>query len=160
MNAVRIEETGISVGNTAQMGQEEKKIYLKAFFQATVAVKQLEEEIELLRLDKISPSLRYSDIPRASRYKDMSDYMVTLEKLTDKLYSAKYKRIKLYTGISESIEGMEDETERNLLRAKYIHLKTWDQVAEVIGYEKRWTMKLHGRALKNLRLTEAVVVNF
>lgn len=159
MNAVRIEEIDRINRNSGQMDPEEKKDYLKSFFQATVAVKQLEEEIELLRLDKMSPSFRYSDMPRSKHYTDMSDYMVMLEKLTDKLCSAKYKRIKLYTGISESIEAMKDETEKNLLRAKYIHLKTWDQVADVIGYEKRWTMKLHGRALKNLKLKEDIVIH-
>lgn len=132
---------------------ERKKEYLKSYRQAMIAVKFIEEEIHLLKLDKISPSVKYSDMPKAgNHHSDLSDYMVMLEKLTNKLYAAKYKRIKLYSGILEKTEAMENETEKNLLRAKYIHMKTWEEVADILGYGNTQIHRLHTKALVNFKM--------
>lgn len=130
-----------------------KKEYLKSYRQAIIAVKFIEEEIALLKLDKISPSIKYSNVSNTgNHHTDLSDYMVTLEKLTNKLYSAKYKRIKLYSTILEKTEEMEDEIEKNLLRAKYIHMKTWEEVADIMGYGNTQIHRLHTKALLNFKM--------
>jgi hypothetical protein len=33
---------------------------------------------------------------------------------------------------------------------RYINNKGWDDVAREMGYDKRWIMRLHGRALKEI----------
>lgn len=130
------------------MNSEQKKEYLKSYRQAVIAVRQLQDEIDQLRLDKMSPpAVEYSDMPKVGGRQDMSNYMVMLEELEDSLYTAKYKRIQLYTNIHKCIEAMEDETERNLLRAKYIHLKTWEQVGEIMGYDERQARRIHEKAI-------------
>lgn len=48
----------------------------------------------------------------------------------------------------EIINRVENTTYRSLLIAYYINCKTWEQVAEDIGYDSRYVYKLHGRALK------------
>lgn len=46
------------------------------------------------------------------------------------------------------INKVDNSTYRTLLIEYYINCKSWEQVAEFIGYEVRYTQKLHGLALR------------
>ncbi|MBE7044769.1 MAG: hypothetical protein E7397_04515 [Ruminococcaceae bacterium] len=49
------------------------------------------------------------------------------------------------------IELLENATYRTLLIARYINCKTWEQIAEEMGYSDKWTRcGLHSRALSAL----------
>lgn len=40
-----------------------------------------------------------------------------------------------------------------LLELRYFESKTWGEIAEIMHFDKRYTQKIHGRALENLRKT-------
>lgn len=44
----------------------------------------------------------------------------------------------------------EDASYQLLLEMRYINNKGWDDVASNMGYDKRWVMRLHGKALKEI----------
>lgn len=56
--------------------------------------------------------------------------------------------------ILQVIGQVEDNTLATLLTEYYINDKTWEEVAVQIKYSWRWTMKLHGKAL---RVVEAIL---
>lgn len=56
--------------------------------------------------------------------------------------------LELYDTISREIEGMEDMRFKTILTMRYINGANFEKVSDALGYEKRWTLVLHSRALK------------
>lgn len=62
------------------------------------------------------------------------------------------KLIKTHINIVDKIELMSDPTEKNLLRLKYIHGMTWEEISDEIGYSYRQIHNIHKRALQNFNI--------
>lgn len=52
--------------------------------------------------------------------------------------------------IMETINKLSDLNYQLLLEMRYINGKCWDDVATSMGYDRRWILRLHGRALKEI----------
>lgn len=52
--------------------------------------------------------------------------------------------------VQEAIDLVDDETQRNLLEARYIRHLTWEEIAILLDRSYRWTLRLHGQALKKI----------
>lgn len=70
-----------------------------------------------------------------------SQYSAELEQRISELEDYQNEMLKLINNIPSS-------TYRTLLIEYYINCKSWEDVAECVSYEVRYTQKLHGRALK------------
>ena len=55
--------------------------------------------------------------------------------------------VDLIAEIHTKIEQLENPTERAVLTERYINVKSWEEIAEIIGYSDRNTRYLHGKAL-------------
>ena len=60
---------------------EEKKEYLKRYHAAVLAEKEIQEEIDQLRMDKMFPGMIQDGMPHGSSCGDLSAYAVQLEEL-------------------------------------------------------------------------------
>ena len=69
------------------------------------------------------------------------DYSKEIDDLIDELTETKMEVIR-------NIEKLDDSLFRTLLTERYVNCKEWEEVAECIGYEKRYTLKLHNDALR------------
>ena len=69
------------------------------------------------------------------------EYAKKIDDLIDKLVKLKMEAVK-------KIEKIEDGTHRILLTERYINNKEWDEVAKSLGYEQRYTLKIHNDALR------------
>ena len=91
--------------------------------------------------------------------------MIPLQNMINALYSKDISRkvstalkaqmeqqIRLRKEITQKIEEMPDETEKTVLRLRYIRWMKWEQIAERMGYSLRNIMKIHGKALVHFRL--------
>ena len=47
---------------------------------------------------------------------------------------------------------MQDETEKTVLRLRYIHWLRWEQIADRMGYGWTHVHRIHGRALTNFKM--------
>lgn len=130
-------------------GNEEKKEYLNGYRDAIRAEKEIEEEIEQLRMDKMHPSIIQDGMPHAAGGGDLSTYAAKVEELMEELRKQMEERIQLRKEIVTRIEEMEDETEKLILRYRYIHMLKWEEIAVKMDYSWRGIHKVHGRALKN-----------
>ena len=78
--------------------------------------------------------------------------MQTVDKIVD-LQAEVNKEIAvlvdLIAEIHTKIEQLENPTERAVLTERYINVKSWEEIAEIIGYSDRNTRYLHGKALLN-----------
>lgn len=131
---------------------EEKKEYLKRYHAAVLAEKEIQEEIDQLRMDKMFPGMIQDGMPHGSSCGDLSAYAVQLEELMDNLKAQMEQRIRLRKEITQKIEEMPDETEKTVLRLRYIRWLKWEQIAERMGYSLRNITKIHGKALVHFRL--------
>ena len=77
------------------------------------------------------------------------DKIVDLQAEVDKEIAA---LVDLIAEIHTKIEQLENPTERAVLAERYINVKSWEEIAEIINYSERNTKYIHGRALKNFAL--------
>lgn len=138
---------------------EAKKEYLMRYRDALRAEKQIEEEITQLRLDTMMPAVVNDGMPHGSGgCGDLSGYAAAMDRLMDDLKEQLEKRIAIRREITERIEAMSDETEKLILRYRYIHLNQdgklmcWEEVAVKMHYTYRNITKLHGRALEHFKI--------
>ena len=78
--------------------------------------------------------------------------MQTVDKIVDlqaEIRKEIAELVSLIGEIHEKIELLENPTEKAVLTERYINVKSWEEIAEIIGYSDRNTRYLHGRALLN-----------
>lgn len=121
---------------------DDKKEYLKSYSQVRAQIRELEEKIQKIRIAKALPS------------QPDPDYIDQLEKLEAKLIKKKKEKIQRYSGIYESIEKMQDETEKTVLMLHYLRDTQgrgmyWGEIADSLGYSVRQIHRIHSRALEH-----------
>lgn len=131
---------------------EKKKEYLRRYHAAELAEREIREEIDDLRMNKMFPALIQDGMPHGSSCGDLSAYAVQLDELLIELKDQMEKRIKIRREITEKIEAMQDETEKTVLRLRYIHWMRWEQIADRMGYSIRNITKIHGKALAHFEI--------
>lgn len=131
---------------------EAKKQFLRKYQSLVRKEKHLEREIESIRSRYTGQAITYSDMPHGSDQRDLSDYVVEVDDLLRNLEATKWEAIHRYHLIAASIEDMKDDTERELMRLKYLHNMTWEQIAVEMNYTVRWIYKLHGDALAHITI--------
>lgn len=132
---------------------EYKKRYLRQYGKAVRTVKRLEQRIEELRMNKELPAALASDgMPHGHTIKDLSDYIVRLEE-REKAYADQIgRRICLYEEISDKIDTVQNEDERDVLFLRYVKQLDWEDVAKEMNMSLRKVYYLHGQALKKIRI--------
>lgn len=131
---------------------ETKKEYLQSYRDAMIAETQIKEEIDQLRMDKMFPGLVQDGMPHGSGGSDLSAYAAKLDELLGDLKDQMEKRIQLRREIVKKIEAMDSETEKAVLRYRYIHMLKWEEIAVKMHYGYRNVLKVHGRALEHFKM--------
>lgn len=132
---------------------EEKKKYLRGYKKHGRKIELINAKIEELQRLKRNPSVRNDGMPRGSNQSDLSDYAAQLDMLEDELYNEGVAEVKTYKDITCRIDELEDEDEREVLYYRYIKDKEWWEIAKTMGFSESWIYELHGRALKNLKIS-------
>lgn len=128
---------------------EKKKEYLKSYLPKQKAAERISEDIERFRQAKMYPSVSYDGLPHGNEHHDLSDYIVALENLINKLVKARYERVQVYTNILNQIELMQDETEKELLKFRYLRGLQWDDICIELGFEWAQVHRIHKKALEH-----------
>ena len=132
---------------------EKKKEYLWGYQREMRQLKRLEEELAELRLSKMCPSVIQDGMPHASGGGDLSGYMVQVDRLERKIQKARYKRIRKFKEIRDRIERLEDENEKDVLVYRYILGMKWEDIAVKMNIGYRHVLRIHGKALGNLKMS-------
>ena len=98
-------------------------------------------------------SLEQDGMPHGSGCSDLSEYAAKLDELLRELKEQLEKKIEIRREITQKIDAMTDETESLLLRYRYIHLLTWEEVAVKMDYSWKQIHRIHGNALQNFKMT-------
>ena len=138
---------------------EKKKEYLRSYRKTRAEEKAIRESIDELRLNKMSPSLGVQDgMPKGSGSSDLSGYAARLDELERKYMEKLDKAARLICDISRDIEAMDNPTERTLLRLRYICGYTWEKIGQQMGLSTRHVLRIHGKALRNFKMSLNVTI--
>lgn len=132
---------------------EKKKEYLRSYRTAKRREKYILEEIQRLRADKMFPSLVVDGMPHGSGGGDLARYMELVEEQIEKLGKERLEAAEAYTGIECRIRQMKNETEKEVLRLRYIRGMKWEDIAVEMGYSWKHIHRIHGSALRNFKMT-------
>lgn len=130
---------------------EVKKQYLRSYQKAVRREQEILDEIQQLRMDKMFPSVVNDGMPKGSKQSDLSEYVVKLDELIEKLKQERFEKIKRMDDILYHISLLRDEDEQRVLRLRYIKGLKWEEVAVNMDYEWAQMHRIHSRALKNLK---------
>jgi len=128
-----------------------KKQYLKQYIELKREYDQMDERYRELKSTFLSiPAQVLDDMPKGSKtdFDKIGRSLAKIEGLEDK----KVVILEKYISIEKSISGMDDPTERTLMRLRYLDGLTMSGVAEKIGYVERHANRIHGRALLNIEI--------
>ena len=130
------------------------KMYLRGARTINRQLGELDERIERLRA-KVEAG-RMSSITGMPRGGD-SDWTKTVDRLIEleRYYNARERElVDRKMAIHAVIDQVDDARMRELLELRYIDGMTWEAVAERMGYSTRQVTRLHGYALRMVRVPE------
>ena len=130
---------------------EKKKEFLMSYQKEKRRVRRLEEQLEELRRNKMSPSVTNDGMPHGTDKKDLSDYAVKVDEIEQELVAARYSRICAFQDVQRRIEAMENEIEKGLLTYRYLRNLSWEKIAVEMDYSWQHLHKIHARALRNFK---------
>ena len=132
---------------------DKKKEYLWGYRNSLRRQKMLEDEIRELRLNKMVPSMVQDGMPHGSGGGDLSGYAARLDELLRELESEVNAGIDLRREIVRKVEQLPNETERLLMRYRYIHGLKWEEIAVKMEYSWKQIHRIHAKALDNFNMT-------
>ena len=133
---------------------EQKKEYLKGYEKAVRQLKRSEEKIREMRLNKICPSVVNDGMPHSSNQSDLSNYVALLEQEEKRYLKNRYQRIRLCKEITDKIEQLQNEDEKDVLVYRYIRLMKWEDICVKINRSWKQVHRIHARALNNFKMTQ------
>lgn len=131
---------------------EDKKEYLRSYEKAVRQMERSAEKIKEMRLGQIIPAADNDGMPHAHNATDLSGYAALLDEEERKYLKARYKCVRLCKEITDKIERMGCENEKDILLYRYIRRMSWEQIAVKMGYSWQWVHKIHANALHNFEI--------
>lgn len=131
---------------------EAKKEYLRGYEKAVRQMERSEMKIQEMRLNKIYPGMNQDGMPHAHNNSDLSDYASLLDEEQRRYMKARYKRLQLCRDISNRIERLEDEDEKDVLMYRYIRLMKWEDICVKMNHSWQHIHRIHKKALKNFKM--------
>ncbi|MFR4030564.1 MAG: hypothetical protein ACLTZA_02875 [Anaerostipes sp.] len=139
---------------TKREQNEKKKEYLNRYRQAVRKYNSLQEQEKQLRSQMDGPkAIEYSDMPKAYKQTDLSDYMVRLERILDRIANEKNEMQKIQLEIEEKIIDVMDGEQSRILYLRYIQFMKWEDICVEMGYSWRQIHNIHSKALNDLKIS-------
>lgn len=139
---------------TKREQNEKKKEYLNKYRQAVHKYNSLQEQEKQLRSQMDGPkAIEYSDMPKAHKQTDLSDYMVRLERILDRIANEKNEMQKIQLEIEEKIIDVMDGEQSRILYLRYIQFMKWEDICVEMGYSWRQIHNIHSKALNDLKIS-------
>lgn len=132
---------------------EEKKEYLRGYERAVRQMERSQVKINEMRMNRICQSVNNDGMPHAHNCSDLSAYAALLDEEERRYIKDRYNRIKLCRDITDKIERMENEDEKDVLMYRYIKMMKWEDICVKMKYSWKHVHRIHSRALNNFKMT-------
>jgi ferritin-like metal-binding protein YciE len=133
------------------MTNQEKKRYLQRYTKLKNAIDQKLSEYEQLRALCERATTTITGMPPSGR-NSREDAYVRMIEMGDKINDEIDRYVDMRGEIEAAISTVEDITLQTLLRYRYLEGFTWEKVAVELNYCWRQIIRLHGRALQDIKL--------
>lgn len=132
------------------MTNQEKKEYLLGYQYLNQRINRLLLEQQQWRelATRVSPNL--SGTPRGGGRGGAQGAISKIVDLETEINAEIDKLVEKRKEIEGIIRMVEDSTLRTLLEYRYINGKKWEEIALMMGYDYRYILKIHGKALSAL----------
>lgn len=134
------------------MTKEETKLWLRSYRQKKLEAEQIAQTIERLEAEMYHPkTTRFDKIPGSTHGAGSPTERLAIKHiaLVERYEVKRMELLEEQARIEETIEKL-GETERMLMRYRYIEGMTWEEVAVAINYSWMQMHRIHARALAKL----------
>lgn len=131
---------------------DKKKEYLKGYERAVRQMERCKERIQEIRLSILPSAINTDGMPHGHNSSDLSPYAVLLDQEERKYKRAMYKRAMKCKEITDRIEKLENEDEKDVLTYRYIQLLKWEDICVIMKHSWQHVHRIHSRALENLKM--------
>lgn len=100
------------------------------------------------------PSVINDGMPHSNSISDLSSYAAKLDDLINSLEELRLKKIEKYKEVTQRIELMENEMDKNILTLRYLRDFRWEDICISLSYEWAQIHRLHTKALKNFKMND------
>lgn len=114
-----------------------------------IQVKTTERERLMALATKVTSALNDCKVETSPDNRKMQNIIIKMEELREEIEEQASRYTTLYRKIEEEIEDIEDDRYKLLLIMRYMKGASFSDIADKLGYEKRWTLVLHKRALQD-----------
>jgi len=130
-----------------------KKKYLLSYWAARNLIRNYDYQLAELRAEYASAKSQNLDgMPHAHNVEhDLSDYAARIDKLLTTIARAKARCVALRDEVTQRIESMDNDTEKDILYNRYINGYRFADIADMLNYTERHTLRLHGDALTHFK---------
>lgn len=115
-------------------------------------IDNMEAEVEKLRNEAATIRMRNDDERvQSSLIGDKTgEYATKIADMTIEIMGVRSKAIEKMREISRIISLVENPDYKKLLHMRYVRCLKWEEIAVGINHNYRWTLRLHGKALKKI----------
>ena len=106
-------------------------------------LRELAESVSSPQLEERVQTSRSTSAPFVRSIEKIIDLEAKIADEVDRLVDMK-------ADIRELIDKVDDHDQRMLLRYRYIHFYTWEEISAEMNYGLRWVYIIHGRALESV----------
>ena len=133
---------------------QKKKEYLRGYEKAVRQMERSALRISEIRLSKACPSVVNNGMPHTHNNADLSSYAAVLDQEEKQYIEYRNQRIRKCNEITEKIERLENEDEKDVLFFRYIQLMKWEAICNEMQCSWRKIHRMHSKALNNIIITE------
>ena len=135
------------------MTSQEKKEFLSRYLEILAEEKDLREEITYWESKAQKVTSSWSAVPSGGKGSDKVQMgAIKIAELRESLIDKINHLVAVRIEIERAIGTVQDDTQRRLLRRKYINGLTLEQIAVEMHYSYVHTCRIHGYALSNIML--------
>ena len=132
--------------------QFEVKEYLSSlrFAEKMIEIKleKIEETRELAV--RVNQALNPVKVQGGQRKNIVEEVAIKVVELTYQLEEQEEKYKELQSNVIKLIESVEDETQRQILDLRYVHFKKWEEISDVLNYERTWVSRIHYKGIQSI----------
>lgn len=135
------------------MTSQEKKEFLSRYLEILAEEKDIREEIAYWESKAQKVTSSWSAVPSGGKGSDKVQMgAIKIAELRESLIDKINHLVAVRIEIERAIGTVQDDTQRRLLRRKYINGLTLEQIAVEMHYSYVHTCRIHGYALSNIML--------
>lgn len=126
------------------------KAYLSQAFRLDQQINSKLEQVSALRqlATKATASIHAERVSGTTHRSPMENAVIKLIDLEYEINSDIDRLVDLKRELNALILSIDNHAYRIVLELRYLSDNTWEEVANVMGYDLRWVYRLHGKALQ------------